>query len=139
MSDMPNTAPWRGSWPFASAPATVLVVDDDPGVRRVSVRTLRYAGFEVIDAEDGVAALDVLSTHPDLAAIVTDVIMPRFSGDGLARQVWSRAPLVPILFVSAFPEHYAGGAVNGGRAAFLRKPFRPNELVAAVRALIAAV
>lgn len=122
---------------------TLLVVDDDPAVRAISVRTLRMAGYEIVEAEDGVAALDVLSARSDIDGIVTDVVMPRFSGDGLARQTWADHPGVPVLFISAFSEQYAvsGCGVNcatTGPSAFLRKPFRPDELVIAVRSLLGA-
>ncbi len=118
------------------APATVLLVEDDDGVRRLARRVLERAGFSVVEAEDGKAALARAGELAgDLAAVVTDVRMPGLSGPALVKEVLRDRPEVPVLFMSGYSEDlleldHAGTAPP--RRVFLQKPFTPSSLVDAL-------
>jgi CheY-like chemotaxis protein len=117
--------------PIPPAP-TVMVVDDDPGVRLMIARILVEAGFTVTDAASAREALSRFGDQVDL--MVVDVRMPEVSGPELARRAWRRRPALPVLFVSAFPEATAEDMPLLHDC--LIKPFQPEQLVGAVRRLI---
>jgi PAS domain S-box-containing protein len=115
------------------ASGTVLVVDDEPDVRTLVSDILRDAGYFVLVAPDGKAALALLDRSPHVDLLVTDVVMPVMSGTDLAARVEERAPGTPVLFVSGFVP--AGAAALRG-APLLTKPLRRADLLDAVRALV---
>ena len=79
--------------------ATILVVDDEPAVRRVLVMRLKLAGYRVICAEDGEQALEVFHREsPDL--VVLDVMLPKMDGFAVCRRLRAES-CVPIIFLSA--------------------------------------
>lgn len=135
--------------PPGTAPAPVLVVEDDPTLRRVIMRILSRGGYEALEADQAEAALELLAersaTHggdPDLSLIITDLVMPEGMGQQLITTVHERWPDLPILVASG----YAGDPADGDGAArldlpkgatLLRKPFGVAELLAAVRRLVA--
>lgn len=107
-------------------PATILVIDDEEGVRTVIARTLEGAGFEVLQAEDGEAALGLVRafTGPLMLAIV-DMNMPIMTGTEFAREFRPIRPAVPVLFITG-REPMATGV------RLLRKPFGPALLLETV-------
>jgi CheY-like chemotaxis protein len=107
----------------------VLVVDDDPAVRHMLGRMLVEDGFTVVEAADGLEALDQVARQP-VAVVVTDVRMPRMDGHELARRVAANWPRIRVLLVSAYP-----GESTELPNRWLTKPFRPEEFVAIVRSL----
>jgi two-component system, cell cycle sensor histidine kinase and response regulator CckA len=117
---------------------TVLVVDDEPVVRRMMIRTLREAGYEVLDAEDGATAVAKAAAHEGpIHVLVTDLAMPGIRGRELARTLTQQRPDLLVLFVSGFAgdEVERLGLLEAGRP-FLSKPFAPDLLVDRVRHLI---
>jgi PAS domain S-box-containing protein len=122
-------APRRGS-------ETVLLVEDDERVRTATARALRAAGYTVVEAEDGEAALERLAAAPTVDVLVTDVVMPRLGGPALAARLRTLRPGVRVLFVSGYAEEgLLQGEVRGG-AEILWKPFTTAALAQAVRALV---
>jgi CheY-like chemotaxis protein len=122
-------------WPSAHVGANqhILVVDDEPGVRRVVERTLREAGFEVTSASNGAEALDRLRANdPPIAAIVLDVGMPSMNGYQFrVRQLADPAIAhVPVVVLSAETMHATIDHLKA--AATVPKPFVRGELVEAV-------
>jgi two-component system response regulator AtoC len=117
--------------------ATVLVVDDEPAVRFAVAEVLRDRGFEVLEAEHGVAALSLLERAE---AVVSDIAMPVMDGLQLLREVRAKAPWVPVVLLTARgSERLAVQAMKDGAADYLAKPFDIDELVLAVeRALESA-
>ncbi len=109
---------------------TVLIVDDQAGVRRVLRKSLEVEGFTVRDAPDGRAALALLD---GVDGLVTDVRMPGMDGPSLANEVRARAPRLPIVFVSGYAED---AATDDPRTVFHAKPFAPSELLRAIVALL---
>jgi DNA-binding NarL/FixJ family response regulator len=119
-------------------PLTLLIVDDDPGIRLSVSDYLELAGYSVIMAENGQNALAMVSQYqPHL--IVTDVTMPQMDGYELIRQV-RRQPafrLLPVIFLTArtnTDERIKGYQL--GCDAYLPKPFELSELAAVVRNLL---
>lgn len=122
--------------PAARAPATIMVVDDDADVRGFIAETLRALGFEAHEAADGAAALAALERlRPD--AVVLDFAMPGCNGADVAREMRKLKPDLPIVFASGFSETAAIDAV-GGNTRLLRKPFRAEELRAALAEVLEA-
>jgi DNA-binding response OmpR family regulator len=118
--------------------ATVLVVDDEPAVRRVLLMRLQMAGYRVICAEDGEAALEVFQREqPDL--VVLDVMMPKLDGFAVCRRLRAES-CVPIIFLSALDaiaERVAG--LDLGADDYLSKPFSPKELEARIATILRRV
>ena len=113
----------------------VLVVDDDQAVRDSRARSLRYSGYEVLTAADGVEALAQLSAHrPD--AVIMDVMMPRLDGLETTRMLRANGNDVPILVLTA--RDAVNDRVDGldaGGDDYMAKPFSLEELLARLRAL----
>jgi two-component system, cell cycle sensor histidine kinase and response regulator CckA len=114
----------------AAAPkpcATVLVVDDDAGLRAVLARALAHAGYQVLTAADGEEALALAGTLIGrLALVITDIRMPVMDGLTLAGHLAHLPSPPPVLFISGYAE---GHEVPGP---CLKKPFGPATLVEAV-------
>jgi CheY-like chemotaxis protein len=116
----------------------VLVVEDEPSVRRLAVGALEHQGFLVDSAGDGREALALLEASagpPDL--VITDLVLPHLSGRAVRQAVAERYPGVPVLYVSGYP----GDAIEsrgwlGDGVPFLQKPFTPRELVRRTRELL---
>lgn len=126
--------------PQPGAGRSVLVVDDEATIRDLVAHTLREAGYRVAAAE-AAEALGLLADpgrHWDV--VVTDIMMPEVSGDGLARLVAAGRPGAAVVLMSGMdPGPGARAAVEAGAAYFLPKPFTPSALLASVdRALAVA-
>src|SRR5688572_11979980 len=103
-------------------PPTILVVDDDLGLRHALVEALVDAGFAVEQASDGLMALrQIARQEPDL--ILSDVRMPHLDGIGLATTLAPHTPPIPIILMSATPLPY------GCAQPFMRKPFEVEALL----------
>jgi CheY-like chemotaxis protein len=123
-----------------SGTETVLVVEDDPQVRAVTVRSLRAGGYTVLTAADGREALDIVGrqTGP-LQLLITDVVLPGLGGRALAEALSERRPGMRVLYVSGHAEEAIGkrGMLEAG-IEFLAKPFTAASLLARVRAVLDA-
>jgi CheY-like chemotaxis protein len=109
----------------------ILVVDDDAFMRRAMARVLRLEGFDVLEAEDGVGALEALGSGYPVGLVVTDVVMPRLGGIDLARRVHAERGL-PVLLASGYNELPPGEVPFP----FLAKPFDPEVLITRVREML---
>jgi PAS domain S-box-containing protein len=111
---------------------SVLVVDDEPAVREVTVRALSRAGYRVIGAASGAGALDLLAREPDpsIVLLLTDIMMPDLNGHELAGIVASRWPTVRIACMSGFsPEEMRRQGLAASSRPLLHKPFTLPQLV----------
>ena len=116
--------------------ARVLVVDDEPAVRRALERALRLDNYEVALAEDGEEALDVIARNP-VDAVILDVAMPRLDGLEVCRRMRKAGDRTPILMLTArdaIDDRVTG--LDVGADDYLVKPFALRELQARIRALL---
>jgi DNA-binding response OmpR family regulator len=109
----------------------VLVADDSQPFAEMLRATLEDAGFEVVTAYSGLAAVAAME-HNDVSIAVLDVLMPGISGDAVAHRLQQLDPNLPVLLMTGADGAYA--ATSG--VPVLRKPFPHEELVAAVRRLV---
>ncbi len=114
---------------------TILLAEDNELVRASTARTLRDLGYSVLDARDGLEAIDQLASASRIVhLVVTDVLMPRLDGVALARRLRTSHPGLPVLFLSGNPPEEMADLVATGE--FLAKPFSHEELAKRVRALL---
>jgi signal transduction histidine kinase/ActR/RegA family two-component response regulator len=114
---------------------TILMVDDDDPVRRLTRETLELLGYRVLEADSGAKALDMLETlRPDL--MLFDYAMPGMNGAELARLARARLPDAPIVIASGHADTAQIEAALGGEAILLRKPFNMEALAQTVAGLL---
>jgi two-component system, cell cycle sensor histidine kinase and response regulator CckA len=119
---------------MSPVPQNVLVVDDEPVVRRLAYRILNAAGFRVFEASDGAEALEVLQHAPGrIDLVIVDAIMPNVDGATLSARIFESWPTQRVLLMSAHGEDVFGRlGLDRMRAPFLSKPFTDGELLGKV-------
>ncbi len=119
---------------------TILLVEDEEGLRSLNARGLRSRGYTVIEAANGVEALEELEANDGgVDLVVSDVVMPEMDGPTLLRSMRSRNPEIKVIFVSGYAEDaFAKSLPENQQFAFLPKPFSLSQLVAAVKETISA-
>ncbi len=121
--------------------SAVLVVDDSTMVRVILAECLESSGFEIIEAIDGVEAIEQIQTHcPDL--VITDIVMPRMNGYELCRWIKSdpRTKAIPVMMCTVKDEDFDRyWGLKQGADAYITKPYRPLEIVYAVKHLLEMV
>jgi PAS domain S-box-containing protein len=122
--------------PRAAQDARVLVVDDDPDVRRFIVDLLEDSGYGVASAVDGPTGLEALEDQGPFALLLLDFAMPGMTGSEVARTVRAKDPEQQILMMTGYLEHEAVLSELGAQP-MLQKPFDPSELLFRVAAMIA--
>ena len=110
----------------------ILVVDDDPAVREITVQMLRQSGYGATEAESGQAALDALSRGELYDLIVVDIAMPGLNGIETVRRARERRPALRALHICGYADA-AGMGLLTGEDLLLKKPFKLSQLAAAVR------
>ncbi|HWR54203.1 MAG TPA: response regulator [Bryobacteraceae bacterium] len=117
---------------------TILVVDDEPMALKLVQTILEKRGFEVLISTDPFSALKLFEMkRDDIDLLITDIVMPEMDGTRLATKVVEIAPELPVLFMSGFvTEDEVDQAASISQFAFIRKPFRPQTLVQAVRKML---
>lgn len=121
-------------------PGTILLVEDDKGLRNLGRVVLSRMGYQVLEAENGVAGLKAFDNAPpgEIILTITDMVMPAMGGREMAEQIFARNPELPVLLISGYPEQFQ--QVLRGKLppahAFLRKPFPMGELSVKVRELL---
>jgi PAS domain S-box-containing protein len=122
----------------ASSGETLLLVEDEPALRRAATRVLARSGYRVLTAADGRDALDMLEQEPRVDLIITDVVMPRLGGNELIRELRERGRQVRVLFTSGYPGRGDEREEMEPGIPFLTKPWTIPELLRAVRAALDA-
>ncbi|MES9936769.1 MAG: response regulator, partial [Sedimenticola sp.] len=113
--------------------ATVLVVEDDPTLREALCDTLDLAGYAVVSAGDGKAALELME-HQSVGMVVSDVQMRPMNGQELLSRIRADYPAVPVLMMTAYGNiEKAVTAMRSGAVDYLAKPFEPEILLEKVR------
>ncbi len=117
----------------------VLVAEDEPDIRMLTCFSLRYGGFDVVEAADGLEAVRLAEReHPD--AILLDVRMPRMDGLTACKEIKANPKLahIPIVFLSALGQDAEiDNGKEAGAVAYILKPYVPDELIAQMRKIIA--
>ncbi len=109
-------------------PPTIMVVEDDAATRRLYRFLLRNSGYDVIEAEDGIDALEKLAVH-DCDVIITDMNMPRMGGIELVRTLRQNRSQIYVIMVTAFgTPDTEKNALRTGVNEYLTKPFDFDEL-----------
>ncbi len=118
---------------------TILLVEDEEGLRALNARGLASRGYTVLEAGNGLEAIDLLEKFDgQIDLVVSDVVMPEMDGPTLARELRSRNPDLKIIFVSGYAEDaFQKNLPDHGQYAFLPKPFTLKQLVAAVKETLA--
>jgi len=114
---------------------TILLVEDEEGLRSLNARGLRSRGYSVIEASNGVEAMEALEQKEGaIDLVVSDVVMPEMDGPTLLKTMRGRNPDLKIIFVSGYAEDAFGKSLpENQQFAFLPKPFTLSQLVAAVK------
>ena len=128
---LPKPASVRGA-------ETVLVVEDEEGVRSLTCRVLRTYGYTVLEAENGGEALLIAEQHPTpIHILLTDVVLPRMSGRKLAERLLRESSTLRVLYMSGYTDGsiVTHGALEPGTA-FIQKPFTPEGLAQKLREVL---
>ncbi len=125
-----TVAPPKGS-------ETVLLVDDEDGVRKLVSAILQSHGYSVIEAANGPAALAAYEKNAHkIDMVLTDVVMPQMDGFELTDRLVEKNPAVRILFMSGYRDNPVGGPDGRPQRPFLHKPFTPDVLLGKVREVL---
>jgi two-component system cell cycle sensor histidine kinase/response regulator CckA len=114
---------------------TILLVEDEEGLRSLNARGLRSRGYSVIEASNGIEAMEALEQENGAVdLVVSDVVMPEMDGPTLLKTMRGRNPDLKIIFVSGYAEDaFEKSLPENQQFAFLPKPFTLSQLVAAVK------
>ena len=118
---------------------TILLVEDEEGLRSLNARGLRSRGYSVIEASNGVEAMEALEQENGAVdLVVSDVVMPEMDGPTLLKTMRGRNPDLKIIFVSGYAEDaFEKSLPENQQFAFLPKPFTLSQLIAAVKETMA--
>jgi two-component system cell cycle sensor histidine kinase/response regulator CckA len=120
--------------------AYVLVVDDEPMIRRFAARVLLEEGFGVHEATDGEEALDLIRAGvADLDVVLSDIVMPRMNGVQLLQSLSTLRPDLPVLLMSGYGTAQLADLGITSPCGVLGKPFSAEALVAEVRRCIRSI
>ncbi len=119
----------------SATPPVVLVVEDELLLRIMAVDMVEQAGFQAAEAASATEAIRILESRPDIRIVFTDIDMPNgIDGMALAAAIRNRWPPIEIILTSG---HFAPDEVKlPPRGLFFRKPYRQDEVVAAMRRLV---
>ncbi|MDQ7246387.1 ATP-binding protein [Dongia sedimenti] len=125
--------------PAGSAEETILVVEDESMVRKLSVDSLRELGYTVIEAESAAKALDILTLRDDIDLLFTDIVMPEINGRNLADRARLIHPELKVLFTTGYTRNAVvhNGVLDPG-VQLLTKPFSLEQLATAIRTALLA-
>jgi CheY-like chemotaxis protein len=127
----PIVPPTREADKQSRGNGTILLVEDEAGVRGFVRHVLDGQGFTVLEAANGVEALRVAAEHKgSITLLLTDAIMPQMSGAELAEKLKASRPALPVLCMSGYPED---GWPRVGASPIIQKPFTPSALLSRVR------
>ncbi len=126
---------------FHSGGETILLVEDDPALRKMAAEVLRDTGYKVLTAPSGADAMHIAAKHQGpLDVLLTDVVMPGMTGRELADQIVARHPRIQILYMSGYTDDTIGHhGLHGQTLRLLQKPFTHDALVRYVREALEVV
>jgi CheY-like chemotaxis protein len=122
-----------------AAGGTLLLVEDEDGVRAVTRRFLESSGYQVLEAGDGAEALRICRSHTGrIDLVLTDVVMPKLSGPKLAERATLLHPETRVLYISGYADRaIVASGLLPSQSALLQKPFTRTALLSKVREMLA--
>jgi signal transduction histidine kinase len=134
----PDTPPVRVAPGSLTGDETILVVEDEPGVRALVRKALTRYGYQVVVAGTPQEALQVANTRPDqFDLVLSDVVLPEMSGPALAARILASQPHARVLYMSGYTDNaIVHHGVLDERTPFLQKPFAPETLARKVREVL---
>jgi CheY-like chemotaxis protein len=115
---------------------TILLVEDEAFVRKVTHEVLQSAGYGVVTAKNAVEAIEQRERSPEVDLLLTDVVLPGKNGRALASDLRSRQPNLPVLYVTGYPMQLAEIEATEPAEACLPKPFSAAALLRKVRQML---
>jgi two-component system, cell cycle sensor histidine kinase and response regulator CckA len=122
--------------PSSNRPPAILVVDDEPAVRAVQRRALEAEGYVVTEAANGLEGIAALDQSGQIDLMLVDLEMPGLSGDEMVRQIRTKRPDLPVLYVTGHIDRLMDARPLWEGEAFLEKPFSLEGLRQAVSLLL---
>jgi len=119
---------------------TILVVEDEPGVRELAGQFLKAQGYTVLEAKDGIEALEIAARHEGTIHLtLTDMIMPRMSGMELVKRLKAIRPDMKAAYMTGYAEYATSGneTPSNQQSSILQKPFSSTSLADMIRAVLA--
>ena len=137
VSRQPRLSPDADRTGLGGHARSVLVVDDDQGVRRLTARMLRLEGYEVLEADSAAEALRLLEGGTDVSLVVTDIVMPGMHGLDFADRVLAQAPGARILLMTGHAAELSSQLEQRSpQLPILLKPFTSEQLLGSVRRVL---
>jgi two-component system cell cycle sensor histidine kinase/response regulator CckA len=134
----PVAAPTRVETAGRHGRETILIADDEPMIRRLASLVLQRSGYTVLEAEDGRRAVEVFARERDrIDLVLLDLTMPQLSGQEAFRQMRLIEPGVKVIFASGYAADVVAGEEQDLVLGFVKKPYRPDDLVSAVQEALA--
>ena len=136
-----KTAPEKAVSGHEPGTETILFVEDEQSVRELVCEYLSARGYHVLEASDGLQALEMAAAHTGkIQLLITDVVMPKLSGRELAARLAATRPDLKVLYISGYTDDsvFRHGVLQGGMA-FLQKPFNLKALAAKIREILERV
>jgi len=136
-----KTAPEKPASGHEPGTETILFVEDEQSVRELVSEYLKVCGYKVLEAADGMQALELAAAHSGkIQLLITDVVMPRVSGRELAARLAATRPDLKVLYISGYTDDsvFRHGVLQGGMA-FLQKPFNLKSLATKIREVLEGV
>jgi CheY-like chemotaxis protein len=123
--------------PVESGDITILVVEDEPSVRRLAIDGLNELGYRVLEADGAKSALTLIKGHPEIRLLFTDIVMPEVNGRQLADAALKQRPDLKVLFTTGYTRNAVvhNGVVDPG-VHLISKPFSLEQLSSKVRAVL---
>jgi two-component system, cell cycle sensor histidine kinase and response regulator CckA len=123
---------------ISEGPETILLVEDDEGVRKLVREVLDNEGYRLLEAANGVAALSICAQYEKpIHLLLTDVVMPEMSGSELANRLAAVRPEVKVLYMSGYTDDViVHHGVLDERTEFIQKPFTPDVLARKIREVL---
>jgi CheY-like chemotaxis protein len=133
MTDQPSTAPRAPTEADGPSGPTILLVDDEAGVRVMIARMLSLSGYSVVSAQSGEEALTIVKDYAaPIELILTDVRMPGMSGPELVEELVKMRPGIRVMYMSAYSRDVLPAGVRDTDIPFLTKPFTMRTLALSI-------
>lgn len=128
----------EGSPASSAGSERILLVEDEEMVRNLCRQVLESCGYSVVEAKDGVEALDIFETRNlNFDLLISDIVMPKMGGKELAEKINSIDPDLPVLFMSGYPDNdFVKRGVIEANVNFLQKPFTVETLTSKIRGVL---